>query len=130
MEDLQIEPPEESEQESSYGTIFLRFGATFLSALLGFALVLLGYMVAILMDLNLEEFNTHTFVYFIVSIAIWIIIGLFTPFAIIQRFFEELKGVSFGRIIAFILIISTFVISYWYIITLVTQLLVSIFGTE
>jgi hypothetical protein len=130
MTDLQIEPPEESEQETLFGTIFLRLGAVFLSALLGFALILLGYMFAILMNLELEEFNTHTSIYFFVSIAIWFLIGLFTPFARIQRFFEELKGVTAVRVLVFVLVIGTFVILHWYVITIATELLVSVFGGE
>jgi glucan phosphoethanolaminetransferase (alkaline phosphatase superfamily) len=130
MTDLPIEPPEESEQETLFGTIFLRLGAVFLSALLGFVLVLLGYMFAIVMNLELEEFNAYTSIYFSVSIAIWILIGLFMPFARIQRFFEELKGVTFGRIIVFVLVIGTFVILHWYVITIATELLVSVFGTD
>jgi hypothetical protein len=130
MADLQIEPPEESEQESLFGTIFLRVGTTFLCALLGLLLVLLGYMVAILMNLDLTEFNANASIYFSVSIAIWIIVGLTTPFALIQRLFEELKGVTFGRVIVFVLVVGTFVILHWYIITIATELLVSVFGTE
>jgi hypothetical protein len=130
MADLQIEPPEESEQETLFGTIFLRLGATFLCVLLGLLLVLLGYMFTVIMDLSYGEFNAYPSVYFSVSIVLWIIIGLFTPFAIIQRLFEELKGVTVGRIIVFVLIIGTFVILHWYIITIATELLVSIFGTE
>ena len=130
MADLQIEPPKESEQETLFGTIFLRLGATFLCALLGLLLVLLGYMVAILMNLDLEEFNTYPSTYFIVSIAIWILLGLFTPFALIQRFFEELKGVTFGRIVVFVLIIGIFIILHWYVIAFLSEMLVSVFGTE
>jgi hypothetical protein len=130
MADLQIEPPEESEQLTSIGTKFLRFGAVFLCALLGLLLVFLGYMVAILMNLDLAEFNAYTSIYFCVSIAIWVLIGLFSPFALFQRFFEELKNVSAVRIIIFALVIGTFVILHWYIITITTQLIASIFGGE
>jgi hypothetical protein len=130
MADLHIEPPEESEQLTSFGTKFLRFGAAFLCALLGLLLVFLGYMVAILMDFNLEEFIAHASIFFIVSIVTWILIGLFTPFALFQRFFEELKGVTAVRVIVFALVIGIFVIVHWYIITIATQLLVSVFGIE
>ncbi|MGD0590509.1 MAG: hypothetical protein ABSA44_06875 [Bacteroidota bacterium] len=130
MADLQIEPPEESEQLTSFGTKFLRFGAMFLCALLGLLLVLLGYMVAILLHLDLEEFNAYFFLYFSVSIVIWILVGLFTPFALFQRFFEELKGMTAVRVVVFALVIGTFVIVHWYVITFATQLLVSVFGGE
>ncbi len=130
MADLQIEPPEEPEQLTSIGTKFLRFGATFLCALLGLLLVLLGYMVAILMHLELAEFNAYTSIYFSVSIVLWVLIGLFTPFALFQRFFEELKGVTAVRVVVFALVIGTFVIVHWYVITIATQLLVSVFGIE
>ncbi|MGA3287420.1 MAG: hypothetical protein ABSD46_08335 [Bacteroidota bacterium] len=130
MADLQIEPPEEPEQLTSFGTKFLRFGATFLCALLGLLLILLGYMVAILMHLDLEEFNAYPSIYFSVSIVIWILIGLFTPFALFQRFFEELKGVTVGRVVVFALVIGTSVLVHWYVITFATQLLVSVFGGE
>jgi hypothetical protein len=130
MAALQIEPPEDSEQLTSFGTKFLRFGATFLCALLGLLLVLLGYMVAILMHLELAEFNAYTSIYFSVSIVLWVLIGLFTPFALFQRFFEELKGVTAVRVVVFALVIGTFVIVHWYVITIATQLLVSVFGIE
>lgn len=130
MADLHIDPPEESEQLTSFGTKFLRFGAAFLCALLGLLLVLLGYMVAILMHLELAEFNAYTSIYFSVSIVLWVLIGLFTPFALFQRFFEELKGVTAVRVVVFALVIGTFVIVHWYVITIATQLLVSVFGIE
>ena len=130
MADLQIEPPEEPEQLTSFGTKFLRFGATFLCALLGLLLVLLGYMVAILFHLDLEEFNAYPFIYFSVSIVLWALIGLFTPFDLFQRFFEELKGVTAARVVVFALVIGTFVIVHWYVITIATQLIVSVFGIE
>jgi len=130
MADLQIVPPEESEQLTSFGTKFLRFGATVLCALLGFLLVLLGYMVAILMDLDLKEFNAYASIYFSISLVTWILIGLFTPYALFQRFFEELKGVTAVHFIVFVLVIGTFVIVHWYVITIATELLVAVFGTE
>ena len=130
MAALQIEPPEDSEQLTSFGTKFLRFGATFLFTLLGLLLVFLGYMVAILMHLELAEFNAYASIYFSVSIVIWIMIGLFTPFALFQRVFEVLRGVTVGRVIVFVLGIGTFVIVHWYVITIATQLLVSVFGIE
>ena len=130
MADLQIEPPEEPEQLTSFGTKFLRFGATFLCALLGLLLVFFGYMVAILMHLELAEFNAYTSIYFSVSIVLWALIGLFAPFALFQRFFEELKGVTAVRVIVFALVIGIFVIVHWYVITIATQLIVSVFGIE
>jgi len=130
MADLQIEPPEESEQESSFGTKFLRIGATFLSTLFGLLLVLFGYLFAIIMDLDLEEFNAYPSSYFSISVALWFLIGLLMPFAVFQRVFEELKGVTFLRIIVFIIVIGTFIILHWYIITFATQLFVSVFGIE
>ena len=130
MADLQIEPPEEPEQLTSFGAKFLRFGAAFLCALFGLLLVLLGYMVAILMHLELAEFNAYASIYFSVSIMIWIMIGLFMPFALFQRVFEVLRGVTVGRVIVFVLVIGTFVIVHWYVITIVTKLLVSVFGGE
>jgi len=113
MAALQIEPPEDSEQLTSFGTKFLRFGATFLCALLGLLLVFFGYMFAILIHLELAEFNAYTSIYFSVSIVLWVLIGLFTPFALFQRFFEELKGVTAVRVIVFALVIGTFVIVHW-----------------
>jgi hypothetical protein len=130
MTDLPIDPPDEKEQETAFGTIFLRLGASFLCALLGLLFVLLGYMFAIVMNLELTEFNTYPSTYFSVSIVIWILIGLFTPFALIQRIFEELKGVTIGRIIVFILILGTFILLYWYALTFATELLVQVFGGE
>ncbi len=76
MADLPIEPLEEPEEESSFGKNFLRVAAVFLSTLFGFLLVLLGYIAAIFMSLDLEKFNDHASIYFSVSIVLWIIAGL------------------------------------------------------
>jgi|WetSurMetagenome_2_1015567.scaffolds.fasta_scaffold35338_3 hypothetical protein len=130
MEDLHIEPPEEQEQETVFGTVLLRVGTTFLSVFFGFACILLGYMLANVLDLDLREFDANAAVYFSASLVIWIMIGIFTPFTLFQRFFDELKGVSIGRVIAFFLIIGVFIFLHWYIITFITQVLVSIFSAE
>jgi hypothetical protein len=130
MTDLQIEPTEESEQESSFGTIFLRFGAAFLCALLGLISALLGYGFALFLDLELGNFNTYTSVYFSITLVLWILIGLTTPFAYFTRFFETFKGMTAGRAVVFILVFGTFVILHWYMLSFATELFVSIFGTE
>jgi hypothetical protein len=130
MADLQIKPPDEPEEESLFGTIFLRVGATFLCLILGLLFILFGYMIAIYKDLDLEEFNAYPSVYFSVTTLLWILIGIFTPFTLFQRVFEELKGMSFVRVIAFILIVGALIILHWYLITIMTYLLVSIFGAE
>jgi len=130
MADLQIEPPDESEQETLFGTIFLRFGATFICALFGLLLVFVGYLVAIFMDLDLREFNEYTSIYFSISIVIWILIGLFTPFALFQRLLDELKGWTFSRVIVILLVIGTFVMLHWYMLSFAIKLFASVFGAE
>jgi hypothetical protein len=130
MEDLQIDPPDESEQESASGKLFLRIGATFLCMLLSLALVLLGYAFAIFFDLDLEIFNANPSIYFIISLVIWILVGLLTPFAYYTRFFEIFKGMNAGRAVVFILAIGTFVILHWYLLSFGTELVVSVFGGE
>jgi hypothetical protein len=130
MADLQIEPPDESEQESIFGTIVLRFGAAFLCALFGLISALLGYGFALFLDLELGKFNTYTSVYFSITLALWILIGLTTPFAYFIRFFESFKGMTAGRAVVFILAIGAFVMLHWYMLSFVTELVVSIFGIE
>jgi hypothetical protein len=130
MEELQIEPPVEPEQESASGKLFLRIGATFLCMLLSLALVLLGYAFALFFDLDLEIFTANPSVYFIISLVLWILIGLTMPFAYYTRFFETLKGMTVGRVVVFILIIGTFVMLHWYLLSFATEIAVSVFGGE
>jgi len=130
MADLPIEPPDESEQESIFGTIVLRFGTAFLCALFGLISALLGYGFALFLDLELGKFNTYTSVYFSITLALWILIGLTTPFAYFTRFFESFKGMTAGRAVVFILVIGAFVMLHWYMLSFVTELIVSIFGVE
>jgi len=130
MEDFQIQPPEESEQESSTGKKFLRFGAVFLCALIGFAFMLVGYFFAIVIGLDLEVFITYTATCFLVCIVMWILIGLLTPFALFQRFFEALSGITIERVIVFVIICGTIVFLHWYVITITAKILVSIFVIE
>jgi hypothetical protein len=130
MPNLPIDPLRKSEQVSVFETIFLRSVVTFLSALFGFVLVLLGYTYTVIFDLDSEEFSKYTFVFFSISLAIWITIGLITPYAQFQGFFEELRGLTFERIIVFIVVFGTFILLYWYIITIAAEVIVSIFGIE
>jgi hypothetical protein len=53
MSDLPIGPPEELEQEPYFGTITLKIIVTFLCGFLGFAFVIAGYAVAIVLKLNI-----------------------------------------------------------------------------
>jgi hypothetical protein len=130
MSDLQMEPPDESEQTSSSEKILLRIGATFLCVMFGFVLVLIGYLCAITFDFNLSVFVENTGTCLFVCLAIWIMIGLLTPFYLFQRFFERLSGITVEKIIVFVVVFGTLVILHWYVVTLATELLISIFGAE
>ena len=129
MADLQIEPPEEPEQEPISVTIFLRFGAAFLCALFGLISAILGYGSALFLDLDLEKFDTHTSAYFSITFIIWILIGLATPFTYFIQFFEAFKGMTAGRAVVFILMLGTFIMLHWYILSFTTELFVLVFGT-
>lgn len=130
MADLQIEPPDESEQESLFGKIVLRSAVVFLCVLAGFVLVLMGYAYAIFLDLSLEGFNTYTLAYFMTSLFIWVLVGLFIPYSFVQEFFESLKGITIGRVIGFFVFIGVFVLLYWYLISYTAEFIVSIFSGE
>ncbi|MGD1044193.1 MAG: hypothetical protein ABR936_02570 [Bacteroidota bacterium] len=129
MADLQIEPPDESEQESIFETIILRFGAAFLCSLFGLISALLGYGFALSIDLELEKFNTYTSVYFSITLVLWILIGLTTPFSSFKRFFESFKGMTAGRAVVILLGIGAFIVLHWYVLSFATELFVSVFGT-
>jgi hypothetical protein len=130
MADLQIDPMEEPEEESLFGTIFLRSIVVFICALLGFGLVLVGYAVALYLEIDVTEFGASTWSYFIVSLTIWIVIGLTTPFRSMSRFFEEFKGISAIRVVVFILALAVFVLLYWYLLTVIVSIIMSVFGGE
>jgi hypothetical protein len=130
MPTLPIHPPEEPIRDSVFETIFLKFVVTFLSTLFGFVLVILSYGYTYLFDLDSEEFSMYTFVYFSISLAIWFTIGLITPYAQFQGFLEELRGSTFERTIVLIVGIGIFIVLYWYILTFVAEIIVSVFGIE
>jgi hypothetical protein len=130
MPTLPIHPPEGPIRESVFETIFLKFVVTFLSTLFGFVLVILSYGYTYLFDLDSEEFSNYTFVYFSISLTIWFTIGLITPYAQFQGFLEELRGSTFERTIVLIVGIGVFIVLYWYILTFVAEIIVSVFDIE
>jgi vacuolar-type H+-ATPase subunit I/STV1 len=65
-----------------------------------------------------------------VSIAIWILIGLATPFRSMRRVFEELKGMVIEHVVIFIIAVVVFVFIYWFIITFIVSMIISVFGVE
>jgi hypothetical protein len=130
MEDLKIEPPDESEQESSSGILVLRFGAAFLCSLFGLMSALLGYGFGLFLELDLENFNAHTSLYFSMTLILWVLIGLITPFPYFERFFETFKGMTAGRGVVFILAFGAFIMLHWYILSFATELIVLVFGIE
>ncbi len=129
MSDIPKDPLEEPEQEL-FGIILYRSVVTFLSALLGFVLIPLGYVVISFLDVDITEFETSSSTYFIVSIAIWMLIGLITPFRSIKRLFEDLKSILIEHAVIFIIAIVVFVFIYWFLITIIVSTIVSIFGVE
>ncbi len=124
MEELKIEPPDESEQETPFGKVFLRFGAAFLCAIIGLALILLGYLLAIVLELDLEVFNTYTATCFLASIVLWILIGLLTPLVLFQRFFEAIREISAVRVIVTIIVFISLIFLNWFLINIVAEMLV------
>jgi len=129
MPNLQINPQEEPEQEL-YEIILYRFVVAFLSALLGFILIPLGYFVISFFDVDVTEFETSDSIYFILSTAIWILIGLITPFRSMKRLFEDLKGILTGHVVIFFIAVVVFVFIYWFFITIFVSIIMSAFGTE
>jgi hypothetical protein len=123
MFDLPTDPPQDPEQDL-LGTILSRFIVTFLCAILGFVLVPLGYIVSIFLDIDTTEFEASSSTYFMVSIAIWILIGLTTPFRSIRRVFEELKGMLIDHVVIFIIAVVVFIPIYWFIITFIVSMIV------
>jgi len=123
MEDLKIIPPEESEQETSFGKIFLRIGAVFLCTIVSIALILLGYLAAIILNLDLEIFNTYTGTCFLASIVIWMLIGLLTPFILFQRFLEEIREVTAVRVIVSIAAFISLVFLNWYVANILAEMI-------
>lgn len=129
MSDLPIEPLEEPEQEL-LGVILYRFVVTFLSALLGFVLIPMGYFVISFFDVDVTEFEASSSIYFIISTAIWMFIGLITPFKSMKRSFEDLKGILTDHVVIFIVAVVVFVFIYWFLITFIVSIILSIFGIE
>jgi hypothetical protein len=130
MSDLQNDPQEEQEQETIFGTIILKIIVTFLCGLLGFAFVIAGYAAAILLKLDRVEFSAFTSSYFIISVGIWVVIGLCTPFTVISRLFESMKGMTPVGVVIIILVFAVFVFLYWFLITYSVSFIISVFGND
>jgi len=129
MSDLPKDPLEEPEQEL-LGIILYRFVVTFLSVLLGFVLIPIGYFVISFLDVDVTEFETSDTIYFIVSTAIWMLIGLITPFRSIKRLFEDLKSILTEHVVIFIIAVVVFVFIYWFLITIIVSIITSILSIE
>jgi hypothetical protein len=129
MSDLLKDPLEEPEQEL-LGIILYRFVVTILSVLLGFVLIPIGYFVISFLDVDVTEFETSDTIYFIVSTAIWMLIGLITPFRSIKRLFEDLKSILTEHVVIFIIAVVVFVFIYWFLITIIVSIITSILSIE
>lgn len=129
MSDLPKDPLEEPEQEL-LGIILYRFVVTFLSVLLGFVLIPIGYLVISFLDVDVTEFETSDTIYFIVSTAIWMLIGLITPFRSIKRLFEDLKSIFTEHVVISIVAVVVFVFIYWFLITIIVSIITSILSIE
>ena len=129
MENLQMKNPEEFDQESSFGKKFLRFGAVFLCLLFGFALILLGYLFAIFLELDLRVFLNHTSACFLVCFTLWALVGILTPFDLFQRFSEAVRSVTVERVIVIAVIFGTVIILHWYLINIIVELITSVFSS-
>ena len=127
MSDLQIGPTQDPEQDL-IGTILSRFIVSFLSAIFGFVLIPLGYIIISFLGIDISEFEASSSAYFVVSVAIWLLIGLATPFRSMRRVFEELKGMMIEHAVLFIIAVVVFVFIYWFIITFIVSTIDSIFG--
>ena len=123
MPDLQIDPEEEPEQEL-FGIILYRIVVIFLSALLGFVLIPLGYIVISFFGFDITEFETSSSTFFIVSLAIWMLFGLCTPFMSLKRLFEDLKGMMVDHAVVFIIAVVVFVFIYWFLITFIVSIII------
>jgi len=127
MSALPTDPPKEPKQEL-FETILSKFIVTFLCALLGFVLIPLSYVFISFLDVDTTEFVTSSSTYFIVSIAIWILIGISTPFMSIRRVFEVLKDIAIDHVVIFIIAIVVFVFIYWFVITFIVSMVISVLG--
>jgi hypothetical protein len=130
MSDLPIDSPEEQEQETFFGTIVLRCIVMFLCTIIGFGLVLMGYAVALFLDIDIKEFSAWTSAYFIISIGLWVVIGLCTPLRVISSLFDKLKGMPPVGVVIIILVFAIFVLLYWFLITYSVSFIMSVFGVE
>jgi len=129
MSDLPTNLPEEPRQEL-LETILIKVIVTILCAILGFVLIPLGYIITSFLGIDISEFETSNATYFVVSTAIWILIGLITPFRSLRRVFEELKGMMIEYVVFFIIAVIVFTLIYWFIITLIVPMIISVFGIE
>jgi hypothetical protein len=130
MSDLPIDSQEEQEQETFFGTIVLRCIVMFLCTIIGFGLVLMGYAVALFLDIDIKEFSAWTSAYFIISIGLWVVIGLCTPLRVISSLFDKLKGMPPVGVVIIILVFAIFVLLYWFLITYSVSFIMSVFGVE
>lgn len=98
MPELNIEPDDENQEQTPAITIALRVGATLLGAFIGFASFIGAYLSIVVIDSELVGLEEYVMVRFAISIILWTLLGLFTPFHVITQtfgfIFEFLQGSS------------------------------------
>lgn len=133
MSDLDFEPQDDSKRETLIVTIAVRIGLTLLLSFLSFLVIVLAHPLTVYLFGEPEAFKDHTSAYFLFSLILCIIIGVFTPFSSLKKSFvtiigspETTKFAPYQRIIIFLVVFLVFIVIYWYFLTLAVMIIFSL----
>ncbi len=139
MQELKIEPPEESTVRSIPATIALRISCVILGAIIGFSFYMGGYMnLVFLLNKSVGD-EEYVIGNFSLSVLIWSILGFILPLSRIKDylvlFFNLLRGspdsgnlAYMGRLAGIAGVFTVLTIVHWYFIELLAEFLTALFG--
>ena len=115
---------DEEDEQSVLSKILLRAGLAAMMAVFGFALVILGYAYALIVVKQALEFSAYPGLYFLISVFLWIVIGLVAPAGRMAKMIDAVRSLmgstgasAFGRFLLYFLLFGVLVILYWYFLT-------------
>lgn len=133
MPDFESEPQNDSKREAFIVTIAVRIGLILLFSFLSFLMIILAHALTVNFFGEPEAFYEHASAYFLSSLVLCVVIGLFTPLSSFKKFFgviigspETTKFAPYQRIIIFFIVFLVFIVIYWYFLTLVVMIIFSL----
>jgi hypothetical protein len=137
LPEIHIEPEAQNQHRSLRATIALRIGATILGVFLGFAFYIGSYLDIIIVDSELLGLQEYIITRLSISVLLWTLLGLLTPFRTITQTFKLLyeilqgssgKAISLSRLIILLAVLLILLFLYWFILGFIAEITGPIFS--